>query len=548
MRALLRPLACLTVALLFAACSDDSANPISLASGGVIEVFPVINQKKNLEFDVTASWTASCPAGWLSFTPQKGESGHQTITLTTTSTNRTKATRSTQLTLTSGGTRKNVTVVQSGKYAVFDKKEYVVDAEGGTITLGFTSNCVKETDNLQIGYNPLDWISWTNGSRVTRADWTGQTPAITVQPNTTTDGRRTAYCLLLSNGEGGWMNMDTTFVYQRGMTKDYESTDYSADGQVTVMQQATKGNGIPVVLLGDGFTDQDIADSTFHRVMAKSMDNLFSEEPVKSLRDYFNVYSVAAVSKHGAVGSDYQTAFSCVPSISSPDIACDDQKVDTYARMVPSIDYEQMLVVVILNTDTHHGVTYLYNDQSGIPRQYAISLCPVIDSLQSETFRQVLVHEAIGHGFAKLGDEYSKDDHYVIGKQETNNLKVLHLYDWMLNVDTASDPARVAWSAMIDDERFANEHVGLYEGAYTYMTGVYRPTEESMMRSNQSPFNAPSRKAIYDKVMSLGEERTGITLDEFAAFDAVHKPERWDYTTRSASGHHRFFAPPVIRR
>jgi hypothetical protein len=544
-----RPFVCLTFALLFAACSDDPANSISLTSGGVIELFPVTNQKKNLEFEASDSWTASCPAAWLSFTPKSGGTGAQSITLTTTSTNRTKATRSAQLTITAGSARKNVTVVQSGKYAVFDQKEYIVEAAGGSITLGFTSNCVSGTDNLQIGYNPLDWIGWANGSAVTRADRIGRTPEIFVQPNTSGEGRRTAFCLLLSNGEGGWMNMDTTFVYQRGVTKDYESTDYTADGEVHVLQQSTKGVGIPIVLMGDGFADKDIADSTYHRVMTKALANLFSEEPAKSLREFFDVYSVVAVSKHGAVGSNYTTTFSCVPRISDTSIDCDEQQVETYARKVSSIDYESMLTVVIANTDSHHGVTYLYYDRYGKPRQHAISLCPVIDSLESETFRQVLVHEAIGHGFAKLGDEYGYEHNTAIGQREANNLKVLHTYNWMLNVDTADQPASVIWSPFVGDERFANENIGVYEGGYTYMTGVYRPTEESMMRSNQSPFNAPSRKAIYDRVMRMGVGRTGISLDEFAAFDIEHKPAQWSYSaTRGLSPwQSRHFAPPVLK-
>lgn len=39
--------------------------------------------------------------------------------------------------------------------------------------------------------------------------------------------------------------------------------------------------------------------------------------------------------------------------------------------------------------------------------EFAIAYCPVIYDLQSESFRQVLVHEAVGHGFAKLEDEYA---------------------------------------------------------------------------------------------------------------------------------------------
>lgn len=39
----------------------------------------------------------------------------------------------------------------------------------------------------------------------------------------------------------------------------YASTDYSEDGKIVKLQQATEGKGVNIVLLGDGFTDRDFA-------------------------------------------------------------------------------------------------------------------------------------------------------------------------------------------------------------------------------------------------------------------------------------------------
>ena len=35
------------------------------------------------------------------------------------------------------------------------------------------------------------------------------------------------------------------------------------------------------------------------------------------------------------------------------------------------------------------------------------------------------------------------------------------------------------------------------EGAYLCLTGLYRPTEDSIMFTNKGQYNAPSREAIY---------------------------------------------------
>lgn len=73
---------------------------------------------------------------------------------------------------------------------------------------------------------------------------------------------------------------------------DGGSTDYSRDGEVSLIHQATKGNGINIVMLGDGFNDKDIENRKYDEVLEKASEHLFTEEPMKSLKEYFNVYSV----------------------------------------------------------------------------------------------------------------------------------------------------------------------------------------------------------------------------------------------------------------
>lgn len=62
---------------------------------------------------------------------------------------------------------------------------------------------------------------------------------------------------------------------------------------------------------------------------------------------------------------------------------------------------------MILNTEVYAGTTYLgYKNEKDEFIEFAIAYCPVIEGLESGLFRQVLVHEAVGHGFGKLEDEY----------------------------------------------------------------------------------------------------------------------------------------------
>ena len=537
----------MAVVLLATGCEEESnSNSITLTSGSVVELYPVANQSQDLVFESSGEWTATCLADWVSFSPKKGSSGKNTIKVTTAVTNKTKSTRSTSITIRTGAQQRNVTVVQSGKYAIFDQKTYTVSAEGGKVRLSFKSN-LEQSDNLQIRYSQQSWINWPNGSRLTRAEWSGKTEEMTVSPNLTNNNRTAVYLLTMPTSDGQWMGLDTAYVTQSGVISEYESKDFTADGTVTVLQQATAGKGIPIVLIGDGFADKDINDNTYSQVMEKAMENIFSEEPAKSLRDYFSVYAVTAVSKSDGVGADYHTVFSTVPSDIDPKIEFDADKVDEYTKKVAGIDFENTLSVVIVNSNKHNGVTSLLFDQkTRKPRQRAIALCTLIDGANAEEFRQVLVHEAIGHGLAKLADEYGYDDKGPATDNTVKELQFYHSHNWMLNVDGTDDKSNVMWKDFIGDNRFGSENISVYEGGFTYAKGIFRPTMESMMRQNQSPFNAPSRKAIYDRIMLLGEDKEASTLDEFATFDEQHKPTRWNYATTRAVWQHKYLAPPVI--
>ncbi len=96
-------------------------------------------------------------------------------------------------------------------------------------------------------------------------------------------------------------------------------------------------------------------------------------------------------------------------------------------------------------------------------------------------------------------------------------------YGWWKNVDFTSDPTQVKWAQFIADNRYASENIGCFEGGLTYWSGVWRPTENSIMRYNAGGFNAPSRYAIWYRINKLayGEDWEG-GYEDFVTFDQAH--------------------------
>ena len=287
----------------------------------------------------------------------------------------------------------------------------------------------------------------------------------------------------------------------------YTSIDYSHDGEVATLQTATIGQGVDLVFMGEGFTDKDIAEGVYKTRMMAAIEQFFSYEPYTSLRDRFNVYIVTAVSPNAEFWGNATNA-----------INQDISKAFEYASKVPNLKQDHPMYVNVI-----------YKSYGG-QRSY----CMIMEGDESyvsfvmdgEPRSTVLNHEAGGHGIGKLFDEYielgGEGDWTNLPEEQKAGMETKWTtFGWGANVDWRSNPKEVKWAKFISDPRYADEKIGVYEGSYLYVHGAYRPTENSMMRHNNIGFNAPSREAIYKRVMreSEGDSWT-YDYETFVAFDA----------------------------
>lgn len=284
----------------------------------------------------------------------------------------------------------------------------------------------------------------------------------------------------------------------------YTSTDYSRDGEVTTLQTAMTGQGVDLVFVGEGFTDKDIAEGMFDQCMSEALDQFFAYEPYTSLRDRFNIYAVKTVSPNAEFyGNNAKHA-----------IDEDISKALEYALQVTGLNPNRPMRVTVVYNNTSGGRSYCYMMEDD---SYVCFAKNGVDD--------VLNHESGGHGIGKLLDEYVESGNESLTLPEENKTELENVWTtlgWGANVDWRSNPTEVKWSKFISDPRYSAEKIGIYEGSYLYQYGAYRPTENSMMRYNDTPFNAPSREEIYKRVMRESEGE-GWTYDyeTFVAFDAA---------------------------
>lgn len=297
--------------------------------------------------------------------------------------------------------------------------------------------------------------------------------------------------------------------------KPYESIDYSADGTVEILQEAASGNGIDIIFLGDGFSDRLVADGTYKNAVTTAMEAFFSEEPYAAYRDRFNVHMVNAVSKSEGYHSSSETTFEGFFGDGTT-AGGNDEKCFSYAlKAINASRMDDATIIVLMNSARNAGTCYMYypevNDEHIWGAGAAVAYVPI--KTLDETFKDVLRHEAGGHGFAKLGDEYFYDYMGEIPQDvKTATQWQMDEYHWWSNVDFTDDRTQVKWKEYLDDNRYENEPLGVFEGGLTYPTGVWRPTEGSIMRYNTGGFNAPSREAIYRRIQGL-TQGPGWTFD-----------------------------------
>ena len=537
---------CLAFLTLFTSCHKEIETVSFENVTESVTLQSVVGDEAFISFTSLGTWNVTTDAAWLSLSPLSGDAGEGQVKVTAVFENNSNQVREAKVKLMSGDEACEISVFQEvGDYVLPEKEEYLIGVEGGVFTIYFETNVDVEKLKVYTSSEPGSWLRQETTSRSAASE----THEVSLHATSNKGGMsRSAYLLFVKEEDGSQKELATVKISQQG-GQVLESVDFSEDGKIDTLQQHAKGEGIPIVLMGDGFVDQELADGTYRRVMEKAMENLFTEEPVKSLREYFDVFMINAVSENNDFGMGYKTAFSCkLAGGNSTVIKGDDVSVQVYVGKVLKEEKKRnSLAVVVLNTSVYAGTTYFgYQDGNGKFIEFAIAYCPVIETLESEHFRQVLVHEAVGHGFGKLEDEYVYPDKGNVTTLEMQQIRTMQANGWAQNVDFTASKDTVLWASFLTDSRYQNEHLGVYEGACTYPKGAYRPSEDSMMNSNTCAFNAPSRKSLYEKVMKIGMDTEQVLYEDFVTFDKAHLQEMLpvvSYTRAALSG--RSFVRPV---
>ena len=279
---------------------------------------------------------------------------------------------------------------------------------------------------------------------------------------------------------------------------------YGEDQWLT-LQKATQGKkgGINIVLLGDGYDAKSIADGSYLKTMKQEMEYFFGLEPYTTYRDYFNVYTAFPLSTESGVGTintirynRFNTTFTGGVSLKA-----DYDEIFAYALNAPTVtkaNLNQTLIIMVPNTTEYGGVTQMWTSGA------AIAFCPL--SIYDYPFdsRGVLQHEAGGHGFGKLGDEYIYYNNFISDAIAQGVIEAKSI-GWYDNISITGKMHNVTWSHLIFDPRYS-DLVDIYEGGYRYSRGVFRSEQNSCMNNNIPYYSTISRESIVKRIKRYAGE------------------------------------------
>lgn len=239
-----------------------------------------------------------------------------------------------------------------------------------------------------------------------------------------------------------------------------------------ILRNGNEKDCIDVAILAEGYTEKEM--DLFYQDAQRTCESLFSYEPFRSMKNKFNIIAVASPSadsgvsvprknewKQTAVHSHFDTFYSERYLTTS--------RVKSIHNALAGIPYEH--IIILANTDVYGG--------GGIYNSYTLT------TAHHPMFKPVVVHE-FGHSFGGLADEYFYDDDVML---DTYPLTV---EPWEQNITTQVDFAS-KWKDMLSSgtpiptpiHQKEKYPIGVYEGGGYSAKGVYRPSFDCRMRTNE---------------------------------------------------------------
>lgn len=259
----------------------------------------------------------------------------------------------------------------------------------------------------------------------------------------------------------------------------------AAEPVVPIRRSGPDENRVNIAILGDGYAQGD--QVKYSSDVDRLVQAMFEQAPYQRYAPYFNVNRVDVVSaesgaSHPASGVRRNTALGATFDCAGIQrlVCVNTSAVNTIvSRSLPSVARD--IVVVLVNDPEYGGsggaFTVLSTHSAAV---------------------ELLLHES-GHSFGLLGDEYETTPPPCVNTVEPPQPNIAR--------ETARD--RLKWGQWVDASTplptsgAPGGTVGAFEGALFCATGLFRPTQNSKMRSLGVPFEAVNAEQLIRRIYNF---------------------------------------------
>ena len=249
----------------------------------------------------------------------------------------------------------------------------------------------------------------------------------------------------------------------------------------TVLDNGASSNRVDMIFVGDGYQDFEI-ETTYAGHVDNTLGAFFNPgiSPFPRYQNFFNAHRVNVISNESGADDPVNNIFVDTALDASYNMGGIDRclyfstskanNAVTNALTGTNIDIDMRLGSV--NSEKY----------GGCGGQWAVW------SAGNSAALDIAIHE-VGHSFANLADEYFYSGDTWGGGEPGE-------------VNVTSDPALGKWDRWLGytDPDSDIGVIDYYEGARYYDFGLYRPSDNSMMRALGRPFDAISRERFIDEI------------------------------------------------
>lgn len=281
---------------------------------------------------------------------------------------------------------------------------------------------------------------------------------------------------LTINYKGCWIGNNLTLLHDDNVSFEYGEKEYTSTNRnlagVELLQRHTKGRGIILYFYSTEFYDVDFESGGATSVINTIIEDIFSTEPFKSLKEYFDVLFIKTVKDINTdlearnASPEYQEYF--------------DDNTFYYTRK-----YRFSIKITKTPTDswtgeTHGGLAGLFSWNQGIRHvqvSYGRGPKPEFFNPNSHSYH-TLMHE-LGHAIGGLGEQYKRDS----GKP-----------------NCTKDKNNIPWQKFLDHSNYKNR-----TGIFEVFEGYFYPSKNSFMGNEKEYpyYDSPSRFELYKNIIQM---------------------------------------------